>query len=98
MLCVVIFYGMISFDQMCMLVLFVCKWDKGYGYWIMCQNIQYNWLMLVDILDMLDVLVEVGLYVIQILGNIICNVMIDVYVGVVVDEVVDLCFYGEFIW
>lgn len=39
MLCVVIFYGMLNGVQMDILVLLVEKWDKGYGYFIMCQNI-----------------------------------------------------------
>lgn len=46
---------------------------------------------------MLDVLGEVSMYVIQILGNMICNVIVDYFVGFVVDEIVDLCFVVELI-
>lgn len=98
MLCVVIFYGMLNGCQMCKFVYIVWIYDKGYGYFMIWQNIQFNWLKLEDILKIFEELVDVEMYVIQIFGNCICNVMVDYFVGVVVDEIVDLCLYVEFLW
>jgi len=89
MLRVAIPYGVISSDQMRTLAHLAETYDRGYGHFTTRQNIQFNWVQLKDVPDMLDVLAEAGMHAIQTSGNCIRNVTTDAFAGVAGDEEVD---------
>ena len=89
MLRVAIPYGTLNPDQMRQLAMIADKYDKGYGHFTTRQNIQYNWPLLSDVPDILDVLGEVGLHAIQTSGNTIRNVTADHFAGAAADEIED---------
>ena len=89
MLRVAIPYGVLSSDQMRTLAYLAERWDRGYGHFTTRQNIQFNWVSLVDVPDMLDALADAGMHAIQTSGNCIRNVTTDAFAGVAGDEEVD---------
>ncbi|MEH6646544.1 nitrite/sulfite reductase [Sulfitobacter sp.] len=89
MLRVAIPYGTLNSHQMHKLADIADKWDKGYGHFTTRQNIQYNWLELRDVPDMLDALAEVDMHAIQTSGNTIRNVTADHFAGAAADEIAD---------
>lgn len=97
MLRVAIPYGTLSSRQLRMLAHIARKYDKGYGHFTTRQNIQYNWLALVDIPRILEDLASVEMHAIQTSGNCIRNVTSDQYAGAVADEVEDPRIISEII-
>ena len=89
MLRVAIPYGVLSSDQMRALAHLAERFDRGYGHFTTRQNIQFNWVQLIDVPDMLDALADVGMHAIQTSGNCIRNVTTDAFAGVAGDEEVD---------
>jgi sulfite reductase (NADPH) hemoprotein beta-component len=89
MLRVAIPYGVLSSDQMRALAHVARSYDKGYGHFTTRQNIQFNWVALADVPDILDRLAEAEMHAIQTSGNCIRNVSSDPYAGVAGDEVAD---------
>ena len=89
MLRVAIPYGTLNGAQMRALAMIAERFDKGYGHFTTRQNLQYNWLKLVDVPDILDALADVGMHAIQTSGNCIRNVTADHLAGVAADEVED---------
>jgi len=89
MLRVAIPYGVLSSKQMRMLAHIARKYDKDYGHFTTRQNIQYNWVRLVDAPDILDDLASVEMHAIQTSGNCIRNISSDQFAGVAADEVED---------
>jgi sulfite reductase (NADPH) hemoprotein beta-component len=89
MLRVAIPYGVISSSQMRTLAHLAERYDRGYGHFTTRQNIQFNWVALKDVPDMLDVLAAAGMHAIQTSGNCIRNVTTDAFAGVAGDEEVD---------
>ena len=89
MLRVAIPYGTLNSKKMRQLALISEKYDKGYGHFTTRQNIQYNWIKLSEVVDVLADLAEVDMHAIQTSGNCIRNVTADHFAGAAVDEIED---------
>jgi len=89
MLRVAIPYGTLSSRQMRRLADIARRYDKGYGHITTRQNIQYNWIKLTDVPDLLAELAEVEMHAIQTSGNCIRNVTADHFAGAAADEIED---------
>ncbi|MBO6480815.1 MAG: nitrite/sulfite reductase [Pelagibacteraceae bacterium] len=89
MLRVAIPYGTLNSKKMRQLALISEKYDKGYGHFTTRQNIQYNWIKLSEVADVLADLAEVDMHAIQTSGNCIRNVTSDHFAGAAVDEIED---------
>ena len=89
MLRVAIPYGQLSAKKMRQLAFVADKFDKGYAHFTTRQNVQYNWIKLADMPDVLDVLADVEMHAIQTSGNCIRNVTSDHLAGANLDEIED---------
>lgn len=89
MLRVAIPYGTINSRQMRQLAMIAERWDRGYGHFTTRQNIQFNWIKLEDVGDILDALADVEMHAIQTSGNCIRNVTADHFAGAAKDEIED---------
>ena len=89
MLRVAIPYGVLSSRQLRMLASIASRYDRGYGHFTTRQNIQFNWLDLKRVPDILEDLASVDMHAIQTSGNCIRNVTCDHLAGVATDEVAD---------
>lgn len=89
MLRIAIPYGTLNSKQMRQLAMIAERWDKGYGHFTTRQNIQFNWVKLKDVPDILDALADVDMHAIQTSGNCIRNVTADHFAGAAKDEVED---------
>jgi sulfite reductase (NADPH) hemoprotein beta-component len=89
MLRVAIPYGLLSSDQMRRLAHIARRYDRGYGHFTTRQNIQYNWLELDDVPDILRALAEVEMHAIQTSGNVVRNITADHLAGAAGDELED---------
>ena len=69
MLRIAIPYGVLSPKQLRQLAMIGRKWDRGYGHFTTRQNLQFNWVKLVDIPEVLAALAEVEMHCIQTSGN-----------------------------
>ena len=97
MLRVAIPYGVLSSAQLRKLAEIARRWDRGFGHWTTRQNIQFNWIKLVDAPDILDSLAEVDMHALQTSGNCIRNVTADPLAGVAADEIEDPRIWAEVI-
>ena len=97
MLRVAIPYGLLSSRQLRALASISRDFDKGYGHFTTRQNIQFNWLSLEKVPDVLSRLAEVQMHAVQTSGNCIRNVTTDELAGVAVDEVVNPLVWCELI-
>ncbi|MCA9707223.1 MAG: nitrite/sulfite reductase [Myxococcales bacterium] len=97
MLRVAIPYGLLSSDQLRKLAHIARTYDQGYGHFSTRQNIQYNWIKLQDVPDILDELASVQMHAIQTSGNCIRNTTSDHLAGVAPDELEDPRPYCELI-
>jgi sulfite reductase (NADPH) hemoprotein beta-component len=89
MLRIAIPYGVLSPRQLRQLAMIGRNWDRGYGHFTTRQNLQFNWVKLVDIPDVLAALAEVEMHCIQTSGNCVRNVTADPYAAAAVDELED---------
>jgi sulfite reductase (NADPH) hemoprotein beta-component len=89
MLRIAIPYGVLSPRQLRQLAYIGRKWDRGYGHFTTRQNLQFNWMKLVDIPDVLAALADVEMHCIQTSGNCVRNVTADPYAAAAVDELED---------
>lgn len=89
MLRIAVPYGVLSPRQLRQLAMIGRKWDRGYGHFTTRQNLQFNWVKLVDIPDVLAALAEVEMHCIQTSGNCVRNVTADPYAGAALDELED---------
>jgi sulfite reductase (NADPH) hemoprotein beta-component len=89
MLRVAIPYGTLSSKQLRQLAFIAKRYDRDYGHFTTRQNIQYNWIKLEDVPDILDLLADVEMHCIQTSGNCIRNVTADHFAGVAADEIED---------
>ncbi len=89
MLRVAIPYGTLDGAQMRALAEIADRWDRGYGHFTTRQNIQFNWVTLRDVPDVLDRLADAGMHAIQTSGNCIRNVTADHFAGAAADEIED---------
>ena len=97
MLRIVIPYGVLSSQQLRQLALIAQRYDKGYGHFTTRQNIQFNWLKLEEVPDLLSDLSDVQMHAIQGSGSCIRNITSDPLAGVAVDEVADPRPYCEIV-
>ncbi len=95
MLRVAIPYGSLSSEQMRTLAHVARRYDRGYGHFTTRQNIQFNWIKLDEMPEVLAVLAETHLHAMQTSGNCIRNVTSDQWAGVAPDEVEDPRIYAE---
>lgn len=89
MLRIAIPYGQLSPVQLRRLAEIARDYDRGYGHFTTRQNIQFNWVALKDIPDVLEKLAEVEMHAIQTSGNCIRNVTTDHFAGAAADEFMD---------
>jgi sulfite reductase (NADPH) hemoprotein beta-component len=89
MLRIAIPYGQLSPVQLRRLAEIARDYDRGFGHFTTRQNIQFNWVALKDIPDVLDKLAEVEMHAIQTSGNCIRNTTTDHFAGAAQDEVLD---------
>ncbi len=97
MLRVAIPYGSLNSQQMRALAHIAERWDRGYGHFTTRQNIQFNWVKLVETPDILKALSDVGMHAIQTSGNCIRNVTADHFSGAASDEIADPRPVAEFL-
>ncbi|WP_295008596.1 nitrite/sulfite reductase [uncultured Dechloromonas sp.] len=97
MLRVAIPYGTLSSRQMRALARIARTWDRGYGHFTTRCNIQFNWVRLAEVPDILAELAKVQMHAIQTSGNCIRNVTTDPFAGVAEDEVFDPRPYCEIV-
>lgn len=95
MLRVAIPYGTLSSAKLRGLAHIARRYDKGYGHFTTRQNIQFNWIRLEDVPDILDDLAKVELHAIQTSGNCIRNVSADHFASAARDELADPRVYAE---
>ena len=97
MLRVAILYGVLSSHQMHGLAGIARDFDRGFGHFTNRQNIQFNWIKLVEAPDSLDRLASFDMHAIQTSGNCIRNVTSDPLAGAAHDEVQDPRIWAEII-
>src|SRR5438309_7806012 len=69
MLRIAIPYGTLSSGQLRQLATIGRRWDRGYGHFTTRQNLQFNWIALKDVPDVLEALADVEMHAIQTSGN-----------------------------
>ena len=89
MLRIAIPYGTLNSTQLRKLGHIARRYDRGYGHFTTRQNIQFNWIKLVETPDILDELASVEMHGIQTSGNCIRNVTADHFAGAAADEIED---------
>jgi sulfite reductase (NADPH) hemoprotein beta-component len=89
MLRIAIPYGVLSPKQLRQLAMIGRKWDRGYGHFTTRQNLQYNWIKLVDVPEILSALADVEMHCIQTSGNCVRNVTADPFAAAAHDELED---------
>jgi len=89
MLRIAIPYGVLSPRQLRQLAMIGRRWDRGYGHFTTRQNLQFNWVRLVDVPEILSALADVEMHCIQTSGNCVRNVTADPFAGAVNDELED---------
>ena len=95
MLRVAIPYGVLSSAQMRGLAGIARDFDRGYGHFTTRQNIQFNWIKLIEAPDILDRLAQFDMHAIQTSGNCIRNVTCDPLAGAAHDEIEDARLWCE---
>jgi sulfite reductase (NADPH) hemoprotein beta-component len=89
MLRIAIPYGVLSSEQLRALATISRKYDRSYGHFTTRQNIQFNWVKVEEVPDILADLAKVSMHAIQTSGSCVRNVTTDVFAGVAADEIVD---------
>ena len=89
MLRIAVPYGTLSSKQMRKLAHIARRYDKNFGHFTTRTNLQFNWIKLVDVPDILAELASVEMHCIQTSGNCIRNVTADQYAGATPDEIED---------
>ncbi|AWM92024.1 sulfite reductase [Pseudomonas sp. 31-12] len=89
MLRVAIPYGTLSATQMRTLASIARDYDRGYGHFTTRQNMQFNWIELAQVPDILERLAQVEMHAIQTSGNCVRNITTEAFAGVAADELMD---------
>jgi len=97
MLRVAIPYGTLNTTQLRALANVADKYDRGFGHFTTRQNIQYNWIELSEIANLLRELSSVGLHAIQTSGKATRNITADPLSGLTEGEIADARPYCELI-
>jgi sulfite reductase (NADPH) hemoprotein beta-component len=95
MLRVAIPYGTLDSRQLRMLAHIARRYDRGYGHFTTRQNIQYNWMKLEEMPDLLSDLASVEMHAFQTSGNCIRNISSDQFAAAAADEIADPRPYAE---
>jgi len=95
MLRIAIPYGQLDSTQMRRLGAIADRYDRGYGHFTTRQNLQFNWIKLQEIPDILDQLAEVEMHAVQTSGNCVRNISSDPLAGMAPDELLDVRPYCE---
>ena len=82
-------YGTLSSRQLRKLACLARKYDRGFGHFTTRQNLQFNWIRLHEVPDLLGELAVVEMNAIQSSGNCVRNVTSDQYAGRIREEVAD---------
>ncbi len=88
-------YGSLSSRQLRKFAHIARTYDRDFGHFTTRQNIQYNWIKLEDVPDILEELAEVEVTAIQSSGNCVRNITSDHYAGRARDELADPRVYAE---
>ncbi|MDG1065019.1 MAG: nitrite/sulfite reductase [Luminiphilus sp.] len=89
MLRVAIPYGTLAGYQLRHLAQIARQYDRGYGHFTTRQNIQFNWLALEQVPEVLGELATVQMHAIQTSGACVRNTTTDPLAGTVPDEAID---------
>jgi sulfite reductase (NADPH) hemoprotein beta-component len=89
MLRVAIPYGTLSSRQLRTLASIARDYDRDYGHFTTRQNIQFNWIELEQVADILERLAAVEMHAIQTSGNCVRNITTEAFAGVAADELLD---------
>ena len=89
MLRVAIPYGTLSAEQIRTLASIASDYDRGYGHFTTRQNMQFNWIELAEVPDILERLAQVNMHAIQTSGNCVRNITTEAFAGVAADEMID---------
>jgi sulfite reductase (NADPH) hemoprotein beta-component len=89
MLRIAIPYGTLSSAQLRMLAHVARRYDRGYGHFTTRQNIQFHWIKLKDLPDVMADLASAGLHGMQTSGNCVRNITTDQWAGVAPGEIED---------
>ena len=89
MLRVAIPYGELNTTQLRTLAAIAETYDRGFGHFTTRQNIQFNWLKLEQVPDILEKLATVQMHAIQTSGSCIRNITCDHLAGIDATEVED---------
>ncbi|HWF93437.1 MAG TPA: nitrite/sulfite reductase [Xanthobacteraceae bacterium] len=89
MLRIAIPYGTLSSAQLRMLAQVGRAYDRGYGHFTTRQNIQFHWIKLKDLPDVMADLARAGLHGMQTSGNCVRNITTDQWAGVAPGEIED---------
>jgi sulfite reductase (NADPH) hemoprotein beta-component len=88
-------YGTLASKQMRKFAFIARTYDKNFGHFTTRQNIQYNWIKLEQVPDILQHLADVEVTGIQSSGNCVRNITADQYAGRAKDELADPRVYCE---
>ena len=97
MLRVAIPYGVMNSKQLKALADVADKYDRGFGHFTTRQNIQFNWIEIAEIANLLRELSSVDLHAIQTSGKITRNITADPLSGLTEGEIADARPYCELI-
>src|SRR6201998_2817024 len=89
MLRIAIPYGLLAARQLRKLADIARRYDRGFGHFTTRQNLQLNWIKLVDVPDILAELADVEMHCIQTSGNCVRNVTADQFAGATDEEIED---------
>ncbi len=89
MLRVAIPYGELNSRQLRVLAAIAETYDRGFGHFTTRQNIQFNWLKLEQVPDILEKLATVQMHAIQTSGSCVRNITCDHLAGIEASEVED---------
>jgi sulfite reductase (NADPH) hemoprotein beta-component len=89
MLRIAVPYGTLSSKQMRRLAHIARTYDKGFGHFTTRTNLQFNWIKLVDVPQILRELADVEMHCIQTSGNCVRNITADQFAGATDEEIED---------
>src|ERR1051326_5192119 len=95
MLRIAIPYGTLASPQLRTLAHIARRYDRGYGHFTTRQNLQFNWIKLSDLPDVMAELAKTGLHGMQTSGNCVRNITTDQWAAVPPDEIEDPRIYAE---
>src|SRR5260370_904008 len=89
MLRIAVPYGTLSSKQVRKLAHIARAYDKNFGHFTTRQNLQFNWIKLVDVPALLRELADVEMHCIQTSGNCVRNITADQFAGATDEEIED---------